>query len=456
MAVSRPEIQVDKVGRTPFSRYYVFTLNNYSDDEKRQIKSAVENKTCIGKSKHVISYCCYGEEVAESGTKHLQGYLELSDRGKYGFDIPKFHNFARAGTEDWDLYYPRPRCPCPDFQNFSKSTVRYASIHSVPGFKRCSFKVRHGTQEEARKYCMKGEQPHQEWEKEQWRGPRWGLAARFVEYGELAAQPQPGKRNDLHALYQLAKDGASVNELMDADFEAYNKCYKVLERVVLSHAPVRTTPRKVILFYGRPGIGKTRWVFKNFAQKDIWEQPVLNTESWMDGYDGQKVALFDEFEGSVTLNVALKLFDPWYCRKVPVKGGFVWFNPDIIVITTNTHPSKWYDYTSNRKEKANKEQALRDRFIRSEGAIYAECKDGGLQQVNIKQFWMVHSCDSTPDQGIVYYDDLKNKEQIEFKLAGDEELQLTDEQLSTNEIAIGSQIYEFVDEEDHSEDLLDL
>jgi len=332
--------------------------------------------------------------------------------------------------------------------------VRYAGIHSVPGFKRCSFKVRRGTQEEARKYCMKGEQKHEEWEKEKWNGPHWGLAARFIEHGELAAEPQPGKRNDLIALYQKAKEGASVEELMDTDFVAYSKCFKVLDRVILSHPPARTVPRKVILFYGRPGIGKTRWVYENYEAKDIWEQPVLSTESWMDGYAGHKVALFDEFEGSVTLNVALKLFDPWYCRKVAVKGGFVWFNPDIIVITSNTHPSKWYDYTSNRKEKANKEEALRDRFIRSQGAIYAECKGGVLKQVNIKQFWMIHSCDSTPDQGIVYYDDLVNKQQIDFKLAGEPELSDKDD-IDSNEIAIGSQIFEFIDE-DQSEDLLDI
>jgi len=79
MAVSRPQIGVEN-GRA-LSRYYVFTLNNYTDEEKRLIKKAVESKTCIGRTKHVITYCCYGEEKGESGTPHLQGYLECSSQG---------------------------------------------------------------------------------------------------------------------------------------------------------------------------------------------------------------------------------------------------------------------------------------------------------------------------------------------------------------------------------------
>lgn len=55
---------------------------------------------------------------------------------------------------------------------------------------------------------------------------------------------------------------------------------------------------------------------------------------WFDGYMGQEVAVFDDFR-------------PWWCRfdyllrlldrypmQVPVKGGFVNWIPEIIIITT--------------------------------------------------------------------------------------------------------------------------
>lgn len=50
---------------------WVFTLNNYSDEELRAIKS-----WCTAS----CQYCVIGEEVGESGTPHLQGYLRTKKK----------------------------------------------------------------------------------------------------------------------------------------------------------------------------------------------------------------------------------------------------------------------------------------------------------------------------------------------------------------------------------------
>lgn len=39
----------------------------------------------------------------------------------------------------------------------------------------------------------------------------------------------------------------------------------------------------------------------------------------------------------------LRLLHDWP-EQVEVKGGFAWFNPSIIFITTNLHPNQWYEY----------------------------------------------------------------------------------------------------------------
>jgi len=52
------------------ARRWVFTLNNYTPEDELRIQMAD------------VPYIIYGREIApETGTPHLQGYLELCDRG---------------------------------------------------------------------------------------------------------------------------------------------------------------------------------------------------------------------------------------------------------------------------------------------------------------------------------------------------------------------------------------
>nr|WQA30148.1 MAG: rep protein [Cressdnaviricota sp.] len=69
---------------------------------------------------------------------------------------------------------------------------------------------------------------------------------------------------------------------------------------------------------------------------------------WFDGYTGQKRVIFDDFR-------------PWWCEfswllrlldrypiQVPVKGGFVNFIPEELIITTNKNPEESFGiYRSN-------------------------------------------------------------------------------------------------------------
>lgn len=54
------------------SKYWVFTLNNYTDDELDQLSGLVE----AGKA----SYLICGRETGASGTPHIQGYIEFGNR----------------------------------------------------------------------------------------------------------------------------------------------------------------------------------------------------------------------------------------------------------------------------------------------------------------------------------------------------------------------------------------
>jgi len=63
------------------ARHWVFTLNNYTQS---QIDSLLN---VFAQDDSPISYLCYGKEVGDSGTPHLQGYISF--RVKRGFAFAK-------------------------------------------------------------------------------------------------------------------------------------------------------------------------------------------------------------------------------------------------------------------------------------------------------------------------------------------------------------------------------
>lgn len=94
------------------------------------------------------------------------------------------------------------------------------------------------------------------------------------------------------------------------------------------------------MYWGRTGSGKTRAVYDNVSNThDIYFHP---SGQWFDGYDGQPIALFDDYGGSeFKLTYLLKLLDR-YPMRVPIKGGYVSWAPHEIYITSNRAPSEWY------------------------------------------------------------------------------------------------------------------
>lgn len=63
-------------GNSHRGKFWCFTLNNWTEAQKTILCGLVD----AGKA----SYLCFGEEIAESGTRHLQGYLELRTRQRTG------------------------------------------------------------------------------------------------------------------------------------------------------------------------------------------------------------------------------------------------------------------------------------------------------------------------------------------------------------------------------------
>lgn len=91
----------------PRAKYWVFTLNNYTEEEVDLLSKACDVDPDI-------AYVAFGKEVGDQGTPHLQGHLELSRRLTLG---------------------------------------NLKSRSSIP--LRCHLKVRRGTFEQSEEYCQK-------------------------------------------------------------------------------------------------------------------------------------------------------------------------------------------------------------------------------------------------------------------------------------------------------------
>lgn len=165
---------------------------------------------------------------------------------------------------------------------------------------------------------------------------------------EKGTMPSPGKRNDIHIATGRILEGQSVRELAhDPDVGAvavvkYHKGLTILRSLV---QPPRDGPPKVFWLFGPTGTGKTRCAFESariLAGNDnaIWISP--GNLQWFDGYDGQPVAIFDDFRAKdVRFAFLLRLLDR-YPMCVPFKGGFVNWTPQYIYITCPDPPPECF------------------------------------------------------------------------------------------------------------------
>lgn len=258
------------------ARNYCFTINNYNDTDESKLRKLLPDRAV---------YVVYGKERGESGTPHLQGYIQLS--GKH--------------TLRW-----------------CKSNI-HATAH---------FEVARGTPEEASNYCKKD--------------------GDFVELGERRGGQ--GTRSDLRAVVNLLKEGASNKRIAEEHPNAIIRYGNGIGRLRMVLAPpTREAPPEIQVYWGATGLGKTRKVHSLVDREELWIHP---GDRWFDGYDAHAAVLFDDFDGGwFKLGYLLKLLDR-YTFQVPIKGGYAWWGPKKIFITSNIDPRLWYQSASEAQNAA--------------------------------------------------------------------------------------------------------
>ncbi len=208
-----------------------------------------------------------------------------------------------------------------------KSLARLLRKSGLPG---CHIEVCLGSPEQNKVYCSKPE-------------------GRLSGPWEGGTMPQPGVRNDLIRMVALARAGATNRALWDANpvsMLRYGRSFMQARRD--SCLPRSEPTLNTVLWGGTTGRGKTWraiWMAKQLYPDEepcIMVVPEPGRQTWFDGYEGEKVVIFDDMvPDAMSWALFLRLSDR-YPLRVQIKGGTVMWAPKLIIWTSNVSPARWF------------------------------------------------------------------------------------------------------------------
>lgn len=276
------------------SRAFCFTLNN-------PVRYDIPKDWFTAKD--VVFVVWQVERGTTAGTDHLQGYCvtKANPKSKAGFSV-KWCKENLNGKAHWE-----PRM---------------------------------GTHQQAVDYCKKNDTRKSNATSADF-GP-WTLGAWKDEDTNRA---EVGERRKQSILDVKASIDAGLTEgmLWDKHFGQMTRYHQAFNKYkLISEVGERSQPY-IICLWGEPGCGKSSRA-KAIADKNggaFWYSSAAST--WWDGYNTNqhKVVVLDDFKGNIPYTMLLRMLDR-YPLQVEVKGGTLVFNPNVIVITSNTPPNQWY------------------------------------------------------------------------------------------------------------------
>lgn len=247
-----------------------------------------------------IKLAVYQLEKGETGTLHLQGYLELKSPCRLAA-LKKF-----SCTAHWEKANGRP--------------------------------------EQCMTYCTKEDTREAEprvYFEESW--VSW-LDDTNISLMNWKEKMMSKRSTDSTRKQQLLKiqsilsegDSTSLEKIADEEFDIWVRHYRAFERYLLMKTKPRNHEVEVHVLQGPTGTGKSKWAQDNYPNA-YWKQ----RSQWWDGYCGHETVIIDEFYGWLPFDLLLRICDR-YPLLVETKGGQVQFVAKRIIITTNQLPSQWY------------------------------------------------------------------------------------------------------------------
>lgn len=169
----------------------------------------------------------------------------------------------------------------------------------------------------------------------------------------------PKDRKKLGAtIEKVAKGELDRRDLRDNDPAMYYQHQRIFDAINAHELPVDRLQRDVVWIWGRAGTGKsdifTPQYIRDYTReltdfkytRDVWHSGLFDGK-FFNGYDGQPIAVFDDFKGNIQHASLLQLLGN-RVFPVEIKGGFRPWVPKLIVINSDSPPWKLY-ITSQRR-----------------------------------------------------------------------------------------------------------
>lgn len=173
--------------------------------------------------------------------------------------------------------------------------------------------------------------------------------------GEPSNERTGPKKPDIKDVLRLRAEGCSRSHMIREYPALYQRYRNTIADWDAAQRPPEKT-RRVIFCYGPPRMGKTYWARHNWPSFYMVPPPKAGAV-WFTGYENEPVVIFDEYSGQLTLD-EWKNYTDVYPLQAHTKGGFAWYNPDVVVITSNSLPGDWYVRTTKRKDDSEKDRSV--------------------------------------------------------------------------------------------------
>ena len=233
-----------------------------------------------------VEYLVFGVERGDSGTPHLQGFVQFN----------------------------------------SRKTL--AQVKAALGTTRVHLEIARGTATEADEYCRKEG------------GEIFTRATIRLSANERRRQ-QGCERRDTHqeqckALIASIKAKKPRLELLESNLHMAKELNLLAEL-----RPPRTKAPKVIYIYSETGIGKTTTTTRYLERHSIRYYVKPSASKWWPSYDNQPVCILEEFTSCFPCTTFLQLCDPVQFQ-IEIKGGFLQFDSSHLILLTNVCREEQY------------------------------------------------------------------------------------------------------------------
>lgn len=162
------------------------------------------------------------------------------------------------------------------------------------------------------------------------------------EYGDCPGGQ--GKRMDIVAA-SIKEKGlkATIEENMGTYITCHRGMHELDRYLKRQRVEGRAErPMETTVVWGDAGSGKSHWANhwdpgNTFVLPDIKRGERVN----LDGYDGQRTLLIEDFDGQIEYRTLLRMLDV-YNADFNTKGSMVAADWNFVLITSNLHPNTWY------------------------------------------------------------------------------------------------------------------